>query len=116
MLGSASYNYLAPWQLLFTISLLAGLVAVWASIDRDRTFLRAGAVIASLLIGVMFNYNVTLFIILAMWLWFGYEGRRRQIRFPALALYGLWFVTYGMRGLGADGHLSAYRTLVRMVP
>ena len=62
--------------------------------------------------------NVTLFIILAMWLWFGYDGRRRQIleTAPALALYGLWFVTYGMRGLGADGHLSAYRTLVRMVP
>jgi hypothetical protein len=117
MLGSAHYNYLAPWQVLFTITLLAGLVAVWASIARRRTPLSRLTVVVALLVGVM-SSNATLFVILAMWLWLATDGRPRQVleTLPALILFALWFVTYGIGGLGSDGNPLAVRAILLLVP
>ena len=53
LLGSAYFNLVAPWQILFTLTLLAGLVCVWASIDRERTIPRQLAVAIFLILAVL---------------------------------------------------------------
>ena len=117
LLGSGYFNLVAPWQILFTLTLLGGLVAVWASIDRTRTWPRRIAVVAALTFAVLCS-NVSLFIILAMTLWFVMDSRRHQIGelVPAALIFGVWFLTWGRTGLGSDGSPTSTEAILAIVP
>jgi hypothetical protein len=117
LLGSAHFNLLAPWQILFTLTLAGGLVAVWASIERDRTWPRRIAVIAGLTFSVLCS-NLALFVALALGLWFLLDGRRRQIveLLPAMVVFGVWFLTWGRTGLGSDGSPASTGAFLAIIP
>ena len=117
LLGSAYFNLVAPWQILFTLTLLAGLICVWASIDRDRTVPRQLAVAIFLILAVLTS-NLAVFITFALALWFLMDGRANQLRelVPAILVFGLWFVTWGRTGLGADGSPITSASILAVVP
>ena len=117
LLGSAYFNLVAPWQILFTLTLLAGLVCVWASIDRDRTIRRQLAVAVFLILAVLTS-NLAVFITFALVLWFLTDGRTNQLRelVPAMVVFGVWFVTWGRTGLGADGTPATLDSILSVVP
>jgi hypothetical protein len=117
LLGSADFDLIAPWQILFTITLLAGLGAVVASIDRDRTIARRIAVAGCLVIAVLTS-NVAEFIILALLLWYWIDDRRAQIieLAPAVLVFGAWFLVYGRGGLTTDTSPFTVRAVLSIVP
>ena len=117
LLGSSYFNLIAPWQILFTITLLMGLGALWASIARDRTMVRRLAVTGFLVIAIMTS-NLAVFITLALGLWFVLDGRRGQLLelAPAAVLFGLWFLTYGRTGLASDGQPATLSSILALIP
>jgi len=117
LLGSAHFNLLAPWQILFTLTLMGGLVAVWASIPLERTWPRMAAVVGSLVFAVMCS-NLTLFIAMALGLWFLIDDRRVQLRelIPLAVVFGAWFITWGRTGLGSDSEPTSTTAILAIVP
>jgi len=117
LLGSAYFNLIAPWQILFTLTLLAGLVCVWTSIERERTIKRQ-LVVATFLILAVLTSNLAVFITVALVLWFVMDGRTNQLRelVPAMVVFGLWFITWGRTGLGADGSPTTLASVLAVVP
>ena len=100
LFGSAHFDLLMPWQILFMIPLLLGLVAILASEPRERTWVLRGIVVMSIGIAAA-SSNVGLFIGLALGLWFILERRWTQILelMPAAIGWGLWFLRFGSRGV-----------------
>lgn len=96
LMGSAHYDLLVPWQILFPLALLFGLAAVWASVDRRRTPLRATVVAVGLLLSAATS-NVGLFVILALGVWFVLERRWLQLveLVPAGVAWGVWYLLLG---------------------
>ena len=117
LLGSAFFDLVAPWQILFTITLLAGLGSVVASIELRRTIARRLAVAGCLVIAVLTS-NVAEFIILALLLWYLIDDRRGQIieLAPAVLAFGAWFVVYGRTGLTTDTSPFSLRAILAIVP
>jgi hypothetical protein len=117
LLGSADFDLVAPWQILFTITLLAGLGAVVASIDRERTIARRIAVATCLVIAVLTS-NVAEFIILALFLWHWLDDRRAQMieLAPAVLVFGAWFIAYGRAGLTSDTSPFTLRAVLSIAP
>jgi hypothetical protein len=113
LLGSAHYDILMPYQIVFTIPLLCGLIAVWLSIPRDRALRRRIGVAGALLIGILTS-DVALFVILAMGIWFLLDGRWRQIGdlLPAMAVWFAWFVTIGRNGLNDGWHSATVGAII----
>lgn len=104
LLGSAHYDLLMPWQILYTIPLLCGLAAVWLAVERRPSPARMLAVAILLLVAVA-SSNVGLFLIGGMGFWFLLDRRWRWIGalVPPLAIWVLWFATIGIAGKDADG-------------
>jgi hypothetical protein len=104
-----------PWQIVYTIPLLCGLVSVWLSIPHERTPRRWLGVALLLLIAVL-SSDVGLFVIFGLGLWFMFDARLRQIweLAPAAALRLAWFVTIGRGGLGDDG--LSHATIGAVIP
>ena len=100
LLGSAHFDLVMPWQILFMIPLLLGLVAILASEPRARTWVLRGVVAVSIGIAVA-SSNVGLFIGFALGLWFVLERRWAQILelVPAAIGWGLWFLRFGSNGV-----------------
>jgi hypothetical protein len=100
LLGSAHFDLLMPWQILFMIPLLLGLVAILASEPRDRTWVLRAIVAVSIGVAVA-SSNVGLFIGFALGLWFVLERRWTQILelMPAAIGWGLWFLRFGSNGV-----------------
>ena len=100
LLGTAHFDLLMPWQILFMIPLLLGLIAILASEPRERTWLLR--IVAALSIGVAAaSSNVGLFIGFALGVWFILERRWSQILelMPAAIGWGLWFLRFGSKGV-----------------
>lgn len=104
MLGSAHFDLLMPWQIVFALPLLCGALATWLSIDRRRGLAQRLAVAALIVIAVA-SSNVGLFLVVALGLWFLLERRFEQLfeLAPALLIWITWFVTIGISGAGDDG-------------
>jgi hypothetical protein len=100
LLGTAHFDLLMPWQILFMIPLLLGLVAILASEPRERTWLLRGAVAVSIGVAAA-SSNVGLFIGFALGVWFVLERRWTQIPelLPAALGWGAWFLRFGSRGV-----------------
>lgn len=117
LLGSSHYNFVSPWQILFTITLLAGLVGVWASLDRAAPPAKMAVVAISLVMAVLTS-NLGMFLIMAMGLWFVLDGRRAQVAtlVPAFLVFLVWYAYFGYQGLTTDGPPFAPSTLLAVVP
>ena len=115
LLGSAHYDLVMPWQIVFTIPLLCGLVAVWLSMPPARTLGRRLGVCLALTIGVC-SSNAGLFVIFALLVWFLFDDRRLQVweLVPPSVVWLAWFVTVGVTGLQDDG--AAHATLDALIP
>jgi hypothetical protein len=115
LLGSAHYDLLMPFQIVFTVPLLFGLGATWLALPRDSSTLGRIGIAAALVIGVATS-AVGLFVIVALGIWFWLDDRRHQLLelLPALFIWAAWFVSFGIRGLADDGASRA--SLVAIAP
>lgn len=104
VLGSAWYDLLMPWQILFSLALLAGLGAAWLAVPRERP---ADRRLWTLLLSVLAvtTSNAGVFAVGAVGLWLVLERRWRQLSelVPAGALWLAWFLTRGIGGADAQG-------------
>jgi hypothetical protein len=104
LFGSAHFDLLMPWQIVFSLPLLCGLAATWLSLARTRTPMRSVAVGLLLVLSIA-SSNVGLFLILALAIWFALDRRVRQSweLVPAVAVWVVWFVAFGRFGMAEDG-------------
>ncbi|HYK94621.1 MAG TPA: hypothetical protein VE011_01985 [Candidatus Dormibacteraeota bacterium] len=93
LLGSAYYDLFVSWQILFMIPLACGLVAIVASLPRERTWALRGLVVVFIGIAVG-SSNVGLFLACALGLWFLLERRWTQILelVPVGVAWVAWFL------------------------
>jgi hypothetical protein len=98
LLGTAHFDLIMPWQILFPIPLILGLGAIAASIPKERTWLLRGIVVVCVGVAAA-SSNVGLFLGLALGLWFVIERRWWQIAelLPAAIAWLAWFVLIGRR-------------------
>jgi hypothetical protein len=98
LLGTAHFDLVMPWQILFPIPLLLGLGASAASIPKERTWLLRGVVVVCVGVAAA-SSNVGLFLGLALGLWFVIERRWWQIAelVPAAIAWLVWFIVDGRR-------------------
>ncbi len=113
LLGSAHYDLLMPWQILYTIPLLCGLVATWLSTAEHASWPRVATVGILMAIAVA-SSNAGLFLVGALGLWYLFTGRWRLIvgLAPVLVLWGLWFLELGIHGSGGDGGFAITPNIV----
>jgi len=99
LLGTAHFDLIMPWQILFPIPLILGLGAIAASIPKERTWLLRGIVVVCVGVAAA-SSNVGLFIGFALGLWFVIERRWWQVAelLPAAIAWLAWFVLVGRRG------------------
>ena len=99
VLGSSSYNFLFPWQIVFVLPMLLVVAATWLSVARtDRGLARRAGVAICLVLAVL-SSNVGMVAIFALGLWFLFERRWRQLVELAPAALGavVWLVRFGIR-------------------
>lgn len=97
VLGTASYDLISPWQIVFLLPLLFVIVATWLSVRRDeRTLLRRSIVAACLILAVL-SSNLGIVALFALGLWFVLERRWWQISelVPGAAVAAAWLLLYG---------------------
>ena len=99
LLGTAHFDLIMPWQILFPIPLILGLGAIAASIPKERTWLLRSIVVVCVGVAAA-SSNVGLFIGFALGLWFVIERRWWQVAelLPAAIAWLAWFVLVGRRG------------------
>ena len=117
LIGSASYDLVAAWQILFTFSLLGVLLAAAAARPASRTNLLRLLTVAGLTFAVM-SSNVGVYggLLLAMWMLM--TGRRRQVAelVIPMVIYAGWFLAYGRTGIDYDANALDIRAFASMVP
>ena len=99
LLGTAHFDLIMPWQILFPIPLILGLGAIAASVPKERTWLLRGIVVVCVGVAAA-SSNVGLFLGFALGLWFVIERRWWQVAelLPAAIAWLAWFVLVGRRG------------------
>jgi hypothetical protein len=104
LLGTAHFDLLMPWQILFSLALIFGLVATMASLPRHRTWTLRILVAGSVAIATGTS-NIGLFVGLALGLWFVIERRWTQLLelAPTAVLWVMWFLIVGRHGLKREG-------------
>jgi len=98
LLGTAHFDLIMPWQILFPIPLVLGLAAIAASVPKERTWLLRGIVVVCIGVAAA-SSNVGLFLGLALGLWFVIERRWWQVAelLPAAVAWLAWFILVGRR-------------------
>jgi hypothetical protein len=99
VLGSSSFNFLFPFQIVFVLPMLLVVAATWLSVARtDRGLARRAGVVICLVLAVL-SSNVGMVAIFALGLWFLFERRWTQLIELAPAALGavVWLVLYGIR-------------------
>ena len=99
VLGTASYDLLFPWQIVFLLPLLLVVAATWLSVARtDRSLVRRAGVAICLVLAVV-SSNVGMVAIFALGLWFLLERRWTQLveLAPAALIAAVWLVAIGLQ-------------------
>lgn len=104
LLGTAHFDLLMPWQILFSLALIFALVATLASLPRQRTWTLRILVVGSVAVATGTS-NIGLFLVLALGIWFVLERRWTQLweLAPTLALWLIWYLRFGRTGIRDDG-------------
>ena len=104
LLGTAHFDLLMPWQILFSLALILGLIAIVASLPRQRTWTLRILVAGSLAVATGTS-NIGLFVGVALGLWFVIDRRRPQLweLAPTAVLWAIWFLRFGRNGLRHQG-------------
>jgi hypothetical protein len=98
VLGSASFNFLFPWQVVFVLPMLLVMAATWLSVARERSLAQRAGVVICLCLAVL-SSNLGFVAIFGFGLWFVFERRWTQLLELAPAAGGalFWLVRYGIK-------------------